>query len=48
MHGKDDGTTWGGILTAIAIVLAFFAGYVLRDSGYQVRLEPNHPVEVRR
>ncbi len=33
-YGKDDGTFWMGLGAAGLAILAFCAGYSVRDSGY--------------
>ncbi len=37
-YHSDDGSTFGGIAVAIAIVLAFTAGYWVRDQGVSVKV----------
>lgn len=35
----DDGSTKSGIITAVCVVLAFIAGYWIRDQGFKVRID---------
>jgi hypothetical protein len=38
-YGKDDGTTVGGIFTIAFILLAFVAGYWVRDQGVRFKVD---------
>ncbi|MGG6266234.1 hypothetical protein ACQ4M3_05265 [Leptolyngbya sp. AN03gr2] len=45
-YHNDDGSTTGGIITVICIVIAFGFGYWVRDQG--VRVQVNIPAIERR
>ena len=47
MRHRDDGTFSGGLFAALAILLAFAAGYALRDSGFQLQIKQPVSQEVR-
>jgi hypothetical protein len=44
---KDDGTFITGLLMAVLVGFAFYAGYMIRDYGFIFKLEQQHSLERR-
>lgn len=44
---RDNGSTWGGIMTALMVIAALISGYYLRHAGYVVNIDVSNQ-EVRR
>ena len=44
---RDNGSTWGGIMTVLMVIAALISGYYLRDAGYVVNIDVSNQ-EVRR
>lgn len=45
---RDDGSTWGGLLMAFAVIAALVSGYYLRDAGYVVNIDqPTQEVKTK-